>query len=79
MFKHWKIHHGSLGEPNFEIKVVGFHKTALSRQIGEAVRILRRGTGSVLNNKSEFSRCKIARLTLKATREVKGGKEQTTE
>ena len=44
------------------MKVVGFHRTALSRQVGEAVRIMRRGI--VLNSKSEFSRCKISRLSL---------------
>ena len=38
------------GEPEFIMKVVGFHRTALSRQVGEAVRIMRRGL--VLNSKS---------------------------
>ena len=33
------------------------------RQVGEAVRIRRRG-GSVLNSKSEFNRCSIVRLTI---------------
>ena len=32
------------------------------------MRILRRGTGSVLNSRSEFNRCKIARLTLEANK-----------
>ena len=44
------------------MKVVGNHMTALSRHVGEAVRIMRRGM--VLNSKSEFSRCKISRLSL---------------
>ena len=37
ILKHWAIHHASVGEPRFVMKVVGFHKTALSRQVGEAV------------------------------------------
>ena len=45
------------------IKPVSFHKTALSRQISEAVRIRRRGgEGAILNSKAEFSRCYIPRL-----------------
>ena len=62
ILKHWTLHHDSVGEPEFIMKVVGFHRTALSRQVGEAVRIMRRGL--VLNSKSEFSRCKITRLSL---------------
>ena len=51
-----------MGVPEFVMKVVGYHRSALSRQIGEAVRISRRG--EVLNSKSEYSRCKITRLSL---------------
>ena len=56
MLKHMAEQHG--GEaPKFIMRVVGFHKTALSRQTGEAVRIMRRGgAGSVLNSKGEFNR-----------------------
>ena len=47
------------------MRIVGYYKTALSRQIGEAVRIDRRGgAGSILNNKSEYDRCRIPRLVL---------------
>ena len=50
------------------MKMVSNHRTALSRQIKEAVRIMRRGgEGGVLNSKSEFSRCKITRRTLEQT------------
>ena len=46
-------------------KVVGKYRSALSRQVGEAVKIRRRGgEGSLLNSKGEFNRCKITRLTL---------------
>ena len=44
-------------------KVVGTFKSALSRQISEAVRI--RGRGPLaLNSKSEYDRCQIHRLTI---------------
>ena len=44
------------------MKVFKFHRTALSRQIGEAIRIQRRGV--VLNSRSEYNRCKISRISL---------------
>ena len=44
-------------------KVVKYHKTALSRQVGEAIRLRRRGE-HVLNSKGEYNRCQIQRLTL---------------
>ena len=40
-------------------------KTSLSRQIGEGVRIRRRGgAGQILNSKAEFDRCRIPRLVI---------------
>ena len=40
-------------------------KSALSRQIGEAVLISRRGgEGAILNARGEYNRCHITRLTL---------------
>ena len=45
------------------MKVVRSFKTALSRQVGEAVRIRRRGgEGNILNSKAEYSRSRIPRL-----------------
>ena len=44
------------------MRVVEFYKSALSRQVGEAIRIRRRGL--TLNSKGEFNRCSIPRLTL---------------
>ena len=62
MWKHMEQYHGG-GEPTFIMRVVQFHRSALSRQTGEAVRIMRRGgAGSVLNSRSEFNRCYIPRL-----------------
>ena len=62
ILKHWVLHHNSTGEPNFIMKVVKFHRTALSRQVGEAIRIHKRGM--VLNSKGEYNRCHITRLSL---------------
>ena len=62
ILKHMELHHAPEDKPEFIMKVVGYHKTALSRQCGEAVRIHKRGI--VLNSKSEYSRCKIQRLSL---------------
>ena len=51
--------------PNFILKPVRYFRSALSRQIAEAVRIRRRGAeGAILNSKGEFNRCHIARLRL---------------
>ena len=62
MVKHMTLHHEEGAEPEFLMKVVGFPRTALSRQVGEAVRIAKRGL--VLNSKAEFSKCKFSRLSL---------------
>ena len=51
------------GEPQFGMKAVQFHRSALSRQVvGEAVRIHRRGLA--LNSKIEYNGCSISRLSL---------------
>ena len=64
MVRHQAMEH--VGEPpSFLFKVISTHKTALSRQIKEAVRIRRRGgAGSILNSKSEHNRCHIPRLVV---------------
>ena len=63
--KHQMLHHGGNEQPAFTMKVVSQHKTALSRQIMEAVRIRRRGgEGAILNSKGEFNRSHIPRLVL---------------
>ena len=46
------------------MKPVMFFKTALSRQIAEALRIQERREYIVLNSKVEYNRSKIGRLTL---------------
>ena len=64
IFKHQELHHGG-AEARFIMRAISFHKSALSRQTAEAVRIRRRGgEGSVLNSRSEYNRCYIPRLCL---------------
>ena len=61
------------------MRVVKNYRSALSRQIGEAVRIRRRGgAGCILNSKSEFDRCQIPRLIIEEQDEetVKKRKEE---
>ena len=62
MNPHMEHQHGG-GEPAFVMRVVECHQNALSRQTGNAVRIMRReGAGSILNSRGEFNRCYIPRL-----------------
>ena len=63
IWKHHLVHHEGVGEPEMTFKVVGTFKSALPRQIFEAVRIRRRGD-DVLNSKGEYNRSRIHRLTI---------------
>ena len=64
MWKHWQTDHpGIEGLPKFKIRLVKVCQDALSRQVGESVRIDLRG-GNVLNSKTEYSRCRLPRLTI---------------
>ena len=72
MAKHMLQYHEGR-EPQFMMRVVEFHRTALSRQTGEAVRIMRMrrgGAGSVLNSCGEFNRCYIPRLRVEEPSKV---------
>ena len=65
IYKHQMMEHeGEQGK--FMFKVVSVHRTALNRQVREALRIMRRGglDGGVLNSKAEWSRSHIPRLVL---------------
>ena len=53
-------HRGEDGSPAFRFKVVKGCRTALERQVREAMRIQQRG--SVLNKRGEFNRCKLTRM-----------------
>ena len=63
IWKHHLGHHNGQGEPDMIFKVVGNFRSALSRQINEAVRIKNRGI-LALNSKGEYDRCRIHRLTV---------------
>ena len=53
------------------MKVVGSFKSALERQVSEAVRIRRRGGAEVvLNSKTEYNRCHIPRLRVEEEEET---------
>ena len=78
--RHQEAEHGGDGAPKFIMRVVKFSKTALSRQIGEAVRISRRGgAGRILNSKSEYNRCKIPRLVIEEVDEEQQEEEEARE
>ena len=53
---------------------MAYYSSALSRQVGEAVRIHMRG--SVLNSRSEYNRCQITRLTIPQPEEEEGGRQE---
>ena len=61
IFKQRQIHNGGEGEPSLHLRPIKFLKTALTRQISEAVRIEK---DKVLNSKGEYNLCRIGRLTV---------------
>ena len=69
MAKHQTLEHN--GEPPlFHMRMVSYHRTALNRQVKEAVRIRRRGgASSILNSRSEYNRCYIPRLVVEEEEE----------
>ena len=74
MRRHKRLVHGAM-EPKFIFKVVSHHRSALNRQIKEAVSIRRRGGAQgILNSKVEFNRCYIPRLVVEV--EDQATKEQ---
>ena len=60
MLRHHLNKQGEAEKPEIYVRAAQYHKSALTRQIVEAVCIRRRGgAGCILNRKSEFDRCKI--------------------
>ena len=77
MVKHRMMEHTGEQEPKFNMKVRGYYKTALARQVAEAVLIRRRGgEGAILNSKGEFNRSYIPRLQVEE--EPEGAAEERT-
>jgi hypothetical protein len=61
------VHHKGQGAPDFKIRIIKYCKDALSRQVGEAVRISYRG--QPLNSKSVYNRSWLSRLVLEEENE----------
>jgi Uri superfamily endonuclease len=62
--KHWLTDHTDLmAPPKFRFAIIKSFKDPLSRQLSEAVRIDLRGE-NILNSKTEYSRCRVPRLTV---------------
>ena len=62
MWKHQTTEHGDLKEVKFRMKVLKSHRSALQRQIHEAVLIELNSHENLLNSKGEYNRCKLPRL-----------------
>ena len=62
IFKHWELVHGREGYPDIRFKMIRSYQDALSRQVGESVRIGMRG--KVMNSKTVYSRCSLPRLVV---------------
>ena len=76
MLKHQWLEHGG-EQADFVMRVVGSKRTALIRQISEAVRIRRRGEeGRILNSRSEFNRSHIPRLQVEEEEKIKKREEE---
>ena len=80
MEKHAVSCHSGEERPTFGMKVVRTHSSALSRQIHEAVRIRRKAeTSTILNSKSEYSRCRLPRLVVETWKEKEIFENASTE
>ena len=65
MAKHWLEDHPGEERPNFAMKVARTHKSALVRQVHEAVLIEMANENeevNVLNSRGEYNRCQLPRL-----------------
>ena len=51
-------------EPQFEMKITGTFRDALTRQANEAVRIQKNKPSESLNSKCEFNSAPVARVTV---------------
>ena len=73
MYKHvQKEHKGEEDEIEFQMKVVGRFKTAITRQIDESVRIQNKKPSTLLNSKSEFHGPAVKRKVLEGKKRKPG-------
>ena len=70
--------HPGQTEPNFDFRVKGRFKSALVRQVTEAVMIRRAGE-SVLNSKGVYNRCYLPRLVVEMDRNNKKPEQERTD
>ena len=77
MRKHQELHRDGQHPSRFIMRMVKQSRSALEIQVGEAIRIKRRGeAGAILNSKSEYNRCYIPRLQLEDIREEQKREEE---
>ena len=80
---HIRIHqveaHGGETGNGFSMKVVRGHKSALARQVHEAVLIANCQSQNLLNSKAEYNRCIIPRLAVMVGTKEKGEEETVGE
>ena len=62
MMKHYTSAHPGIQKPQFTQVVVRQFKSAMDRQIGEAIRIQLRG--NTLNSAGVYNRCRLTRLVV---------------
>ena len=64
MYRHHEQKHNNNETPTFTMTVTGTYRSALDRQISEAVKINRQPKHKLINNKTEFRQNKIMRTQL---------------
>ena len=60
-----QVHNSTMTTSNWKVEVTSSHKTALSRQMTEAVRISREPKDNILNSKNEFGANTLPEIALK--------------
>ena len=76
IWKHQLMEHNG-EQAHFTIRVVGSQRSALRRQVGEVVRIRRRGgEGNRLNSRAKYNRSHIPRIQVEDREEVAKREEQ---
>ena len=73
LFKHKILEHNN-ENVDFEMKITGVFKDALTRQADEAVRIHSRKNNELLNSKSEFNHPPVARVIIEKSKKYSSKK-----
>ena len=64
LLRHVRDKHSETNPPSFKMSIIGTHKTALDRQISEAVRINRAPDDELINRRSEWGHHRLVSSTL---------------